>query len=144
MRAAGWPEVHAQLRVVVARRHRQAEIRVAGDGRPQDVVDVAPPAGQGDVQAGNSGDRAFDQRAALEQVEVRVSVQLVPQLARAHLDQAAGEVAVPGAEVAWDEVDRFQQIGIHRAGERSEVEQQRNRLAVQIDQRIARLAAADH
>src|SRR6185295_9940908 len=108
-----------------------------------DIINVATAAGDGEIQSGNAGDGALDQRAGLEQVEVGVAMGLVAQLARAHFDEAASQVAVAGAEVSRDEVDRFQEVRVHGAGDGGKVEEQRDRLAVEVHERVARLAAAD-
>ena len=70
-------------------------------------------------------------------------MRFVAQLAGLHLDEAAGEIAVRRAEIARDELDAFEQVGIHGAGERAEMVEQRDRLAVEVDEGVARLAAAD-
>src|SRR5207248_9698925 len=121
----------------------EPDVAVPGDRGPQDVVDVAAPSGDGESEPGRAGDGRLQHGARLEQVEVGVAVQLIAELARLHLDEPAGEVAVGRAEVAGDELDAFEEVGVHRAGERAEMVEQRNRLAVEVDEGIARLAAAD-
>jgi len=136
--------VDAELRVVIPRRDGEREIGVARKRRAQNIINVTATSGESDAQPGHLRDRALDERARLEQVQVGVPVRLLPELARAHLDQPARQIAVARAEVPRDEVDRLEQVRIERAGERGEVVEERDRLAVEIDDGIARLAAADH
>jgi hypothetical protein len=140
--AAGDRVVEQELVVVVAGGDGEVEAGVLGDDGGEDRVDVAATAGE---DQRTLADRALGEDAGVEHVALDVAVEAVASaLARGDVDDAADRVAEAAVEVAGDEVDLGEDVGVEDAGEAAEVEQLGDLVVAEEGGGVAGRGAADH
>ena len=131
-----------RLVVPVAGRDPQLVRGVRRDARQRDREHRVHPAPPHCDEAVAAGDRSLERDAAVEDVELRGAVERVAPLARAEIDGAAQRAPEARREVAREELERLDHVGGDDRGDAAEVEEERDRDAVEVDVRLRGLRAA--